>query len=77
MEVFTTILTTFITNYLPLFATLFGLGVSVLVTRAYSQALYVFAMMCVVLFFLFSNSLHIALAIASLLLATVVKNSGL
>lgn len=67
----------FLGTHFQFLIALFCVGLSVLITRAYSQAAYVYGVLCVVLFAIFGEGIFIALAIAAIVLGTVLKNSGL
>lgn len=73
----TDIVLLFLGDYLPLFIAFFGVGVSVLLTRSYSQAGYVYTIISLVCFFIFNNPVFIALSIGSAIISTILKNTGM
>jgi hypothetical protein len=77
MSLLTEILTTFIGDYIQLFLAFFGIGVSVLLTKSYSQASFTFMIITLVMYFIFDNPIFIGLSLASAVIGTIIKNSGM
>jgi len=77
MVVLTDIITLFLGDYLQLFVAFFGVGVSVLLTRSYSQAGFTYTIISLVCFFLFNNPIFVGLSLASAVISTILKNTGM
>lgn len=56
---------------------IFALGISVLTTRIYSQSFFVFSILMVVLYGVFSLQIFIALAVLGAVVALIAKMVGL
>jgi len=55
----------------------FALGISVLTTRLYSQSFFIFSILMVILFGVFSSQIFIALAVLGVVAAVITKMIGL
>lgn len=77
MDIGIDILLPFVAGYEMILLSLFALAVCMMVTRTYSQGLYAFSIVSVVLFLIFTNVVFIAVAVASVVTASVLKNYGL
>lgn len=73
----TELISNFLTSYAELFIGLFSLGVCFLLSRTYSNTFYMFAFTSIALFFIFSNVVFVGTSVASLLIATILKETGM
>lgn len=67
---------TYITTYGKVLFALFGLGISVLVNRILSTALFMFSILSFLLFFVFNDAIFISLSAVALIVGFFLKNIG-